>query len=98
MFDPMNGNVLEPSQLNNENRLTLEAIEYSIAAITELAALKEKYQLDLPEAELALRRTKAVFTCVCKLCEEKTCGDCIVRIGDESVKNCLAKLEGGGGE
>lgn len=28
----------------------------------------------------------------------ENCGDCIVHAANESAKNCLAKLEGGGGE
>lgn len=50
----------------------------------------------MPEAGLALRRTRAAFARVCKECKEKTCGECIVRAADESAKNCLTKLEGGG--
>lgn len=50
----------------------------------------------MPEAKLALRRARAALTRVCKECEEKICGECIVRAADESAKSCLAKLEGGG--
>ena len=35
LFDPMNGDVLGPDQLNDDNRLTLEAVEYSIEALKE---------------------------------------------------------------
>lgn len=53
LFDPMNGDVLGPDRLNDDNRLTLEAVEYSIKAITELAALRERYRWRKQSEELA---------------------------------------------
>ena len=51
----------------------------------------------MPEAELALRRARAALTRVCTHCEceDKACGDCIVRAANDCAKNCLTKLDAG---
>lgn len=81
---------------NRDFKFLLEDIELkntdSEAKQSELAALRE-----MPEAELALRRARAALTRVCTHCEceDKACGDCIVRAANESAKRCLAMLKGG---
>ena len=51
----------------------------------------------MPEAELALHRARAALTRVCTHCEceDKACGDCIVRAANDCAKNCLTKLDAG---